>query len=174
MTRPDERSAEPDEAQLARLHAELRRIAAQRMRRERPGHTLQPTALLHEAWLRLAGEGAPPIAERGRFLAAASEAMRRVLVDHARRARARKRGGARGRVTLGAAELAVELPLERALAVGEALAVLAAEDEQAATVARLRWLAGLSVAETAAALRLSERTVHREWDYAKARLAELL
>jgi len=162
------------DALLERIYDELRRLAEARMQKERGNHTLQATALVHEAWVRLIGDTPVEWRDRGHFYAAASEAMRRILIDHARRVRAQKRGGAAARVTLGAVDAALELSPERALALDEALTQLAAEDERAAAVARLRFLTGLSVEETALALDTSVRTVHREWTYARARLAELL
>jgi RNA polymerase sigma factor (TIGR02999 family) len=159
---------------LERIYAELRAIAAQRMRREQGDHTLQATALVHEAWLRLHGDAPAQWRDRGHFLAAASEAMRRVLVDHARRDGAEKRGGGQARVTLGAVDAEVELPADRAVEVEDALCALARDDARAAAVARLRLFAGLTVEETAAALETSVRTVHREWEWAKARLAQLI
>lgn len=162
------------DALLERIYGELRRLAASRMADERHHHTLQATALVHEAWVSLAGNHRIEWRDRGHFYAAASEAMRRILIDHARRARAEKRGGGAQRVTLGAVDAAIELDAERVLALDEALDKLAAEDERAAAVARLRFLTGLSVEETALALDVSERTVRREWTYARARLAELL
>lgn len=162
------------DALLGRIYDELQRLAEARMRDERGHHTLQSTALVHEAWLRLSGDDRMSWRDRGHFYAAASEAMRRVLIDHARRARASKRGGGAGRVTLGAADAAQELDLDQVLALEEALETLAREDERAAAVARLRFLSGLSVEETAQALDTSVRTVHREWTFARARLAELL
>jgi RNA polymerase sigma factor (TIGR02999 family) len=159
---------------LERIYDELRRIAAARMRRERAHHTLQATALVHEAWVRLVGDERVDWRGRSHFFSAASEAMRRVLVDHARRAKSDKRGGGAQRVTLGAADAQLELSAERAVELNDALERLSAEDETAAAVARLRFLTGLSVEETAAALETSVRTVHREWSFARARLGELL
>ena len=159
---------------LGRIQKELKAIAEQRMRAERPGHTLQATALVHEAWLRLVGEEKVDWDHRGHFYRAASEAMRRVLIDHARKAQAVKRGGGASRVTLGGVDDPVELDLDRIEAVHEALDALARQDERAAAVARLRFLTGLSVEETARALGASERTVHREWSFARARLHQLL
>lgn len=159
---------------LERIYAELRRLAEGRMRDERGHHTLQATALVHEAWMRLVGDVDMEWRDRGHFYSAASEAMRRVLVDHARKVRAQKRGGNAQRVTLGAVDAPFDMEAERVLALDEALERLAAEDERAAAVARLRFLTGLSVEETAAALGASVRTVHREWAYARARLAEIL
>lgn len=172
----------------ARIYVELRELARAQLRRERADHTLQATALVHEAWMRLGGAqpndtqstGAellaqPPRFENARhFFGAAAEAMRRVLVDHARARGSDKRGGGAQRVTLGAIDEPFELADEELLALDEALATLAAEDARAAEVARLRFLCGLSAPETASALGISERSVHREWTYARARLFDLM
>ncbi len=144
------------------------------MRSERGDHTLQATALVSEAWVRLVGDVDMSWRDRGHFYSAASEAMRRVLIDHARKAGAQKRGGGAQRVTLGAADAAVDMEPARLLALDEALRRLASEDERAAAVASLRFLSGLSVEETAKALDTSVRTVHREWNFARARLSELI
>jgi RNA polymerase sigma factor (TIGR02999 family) len=166
----DERSREE---LLALVYDELRELARRRMSGERAGHTLEATALVHEAWMRLVASPSPDWHSRRHFYGAAAEAMRRVLVDHARRARSQKRGGERVRVTLGA-DLALELDPERFLSVVEALDRLAEEDPRAAEVTRLRFFSGLEMAELAAALGISERTAHREWTFARARLTELL
>ena len=158
---------------LPLIYDELRSIAQGRMAGERSGHTLQATALVHEAYLRLVGDQRMDWRDRKHFYGAAAEAMRRVLVDHARRAKSLKRGGDRERVTLGAAEEAAVLSPDEVLLLDDALGRLEAEDPRAAAVARLRFLSGLSVEETAAALEISERSVHREWTYARARLFEL-
>ena len=169
------RSGESGRAELLeRIYDELRKIARARMGRERSDHTLQATALVHEAWLRLAGDSRIAWRDRGHFFAAASEAMRRILVDHARRVGSKKRGSRADRVTLGAADVAVELSCARAVELDDALQKLAVEDETAAAVARMRFLAGLSVEETAAVLDTSVRTVHREWAFARARLSQIL
>ncbi len=156
------------------VYEELRGIAAGRFSRERGGHTLQATAVVHEAYMRLIGTREATWEERGEFYAAAAEAMRRVLIDHARKVGSQKRGGNHDRVTLGAAEGELELDAGRALDLNDALERLAGEDERAASVARLRFLSGLTVEETAGVLNISERSVHREWTYARARLVELM
>ena len=169
-----EETADAGEALLPHVYEELRSIARQRMERERTDHTLQATALVHEAYSRLLGAEERGWEDRGHFFAAAALAMQRVLVDHARRVSSDKRGGDRMRVTLGAPESQVELEAERVLALDDALGVLEQEDSQAAQVTRLRFLVGLTVDETARALNISERTVAREWSYARARLMTLL
>ncbi len=158
----------------ARVYEELRELARAQLRRERASHTLQATALVHEAWMRLSGADPARFDGSRHFFGAAAEAMRRVLVDHARARGSDKRGGGRQRVTLGAIDEPVELADEQLLALDEALARLAHEDPRAAEVARLRFLCGLSAPETASALGISERSVHREWTYARARLFELM
>lgn len=159
---------------LPLIYDELRAIAQSRMASERAGHTLQATALVHEAFLRLVAGEAVGWEGRRHFFAAAAEAMRRVLIDHARKQKSQKRGGDQQRVTLGAPEAPMEMEADQALALYDALERLAQEDERAAAVARLRFLVGLSVEETAQALEISERSVHREWNFARARLFELL
>jgi len=162
------------DALLPLVYDELRTIAAARMALERREHTLQATALVHEAYLRLVDEDGATWERRAHFFATASEAMRRILIEHARRVGTAKRGGGARRVTLGAADSPVELGLEQAAVLHDALVVLEQEDERAAAVTRLRFLAGLSVEETAQALSISVRSVRREWTFARARLFELL
>ena len=158
---------------LELVYDELRELARRRMASERAGHTLQATALVHEAWVKLVDAPADGYQSRRHFYGAAAEAMRRVLVDHARKAKSQKRGGDLMRVTLGA-DLELELDPDQLLDVSNALDRLEAEDPRAAEVTRLRFFSGLAVEEIAQALELSERTVHREWTFARARLAELL
>ena len=151
------------------VYAELRRLAAGYLKRERTGHTLQPTALVNEAWMRLAGQNAP-WQNRAHFLGVAAGAMRRVLVDHARRRQAQKRGGGDLRVTLtdgAAAGGGNEVDLVR---LDEALERLAALDERQAKMVTMRFFAGLTVEETAEALGVSEKTVKRDRAAAKAYL----
>lgn len=159
---------------LPLVYDELRNIARMRMSRERSGHTLQATALVHEAYGRLLADDEPGWSDRRQFYAAAAQAMQRVLVDHARKVRSQKRGGDLLRVTLGAPESPVEMESDRLVALDEALESLAAEDPRAAEVTRLRFLVGLTVEETAHTLGLSERSVAREWSFARARLTSLL
>lgn len=158
---------------LELVYDELRGLAQGQMRRERPDHTLQATALVNEACLRLLGTE-QKFQSRRHFFGSAVEAMRRVLVDHSRRAKADKRGGDWARVTLGAAEAEVELGPDELLALEEALDALESQDPQAAEVTRLRFYAGLSVQDAAEVLGVTVRTVHRKWVYARARLMELL
>ncbi|MEZ5977528.1 MAG: ECF-type sigma factor [Planctomycetota bacterium] len=156
------------------VYDELRALAQRRMSKERGDHTLQATALVNEAWMRLAKDADVDWQGRRHFFGAAAEAMRRILVDHARRAGADKRGGGMARVTLGAGDVAQELEEDRASAIAEALGRLESEDPAAAEVTKLRFLCGLTAAETAAAMGISERSVHREWAFARARLFELI
>lgn len=159
---------------LPLIYDELRELAARQVGRERQDHTLQATALVHEAWLRLAADAPAAFAGRRHVFGAAAEAMRRVLVDHARRVTAAKRGGGRERLPLTLLDLPADEEPERLLDLDAALARLEAEDARAAEVARLRTFAGLDVEEVADMLGVSVRTVMREWSFARARLAELL
>ena len=154
---------------LPLVYDELRKLAAQKLAQEKPGQTLQATALVHEAYLRLVDvEKARPWQSRGHFFTVAAEAMRHILVERARRKRSRKRGGDRGRVELDLAKLAVTEDSEEVLAVDEALTGLAAADGQAAELVKLRYFAGMSVPEAAEALNISPRSADRLWAYARA------
>jgi RNA polymerase sigma factor (TIGR02999 family) len=168
-------------ALLPLVYDELRKLAAARLAQERPGQTLQATALVHEAYLRLVGgavgnplRGVPGFDSRGHFFAAAAEAMRRILVEQARRKQRVKHGGGRGRVDLDAALSLAESPDEELLALDEALDRLAAEAPQKAEVVKLRFFAGLTMPEVAAALGISLATAERHWTFARTWLyAEL-
>lgn len=171
------------EALLEEVYDQLRRIAQQRMGEERRGHTLQATALVHEAYVRLLGSEFKDGAEgRAQFFAAAGEAMRRILIEHARRRGREKRGGGRGKLSLDSigdvADLAMaeggEGDSEPVIAFDEAFGRLEQESPSAAEVVKLRFFAGLSVAETAKALGLSDRTVNNRWTFARACLARAL
>jgi len=159
---------------LPLVYAELRELARRRMASQPPEHTLQATALVHEAYLKLVGGSDVRWADRSHFYFAAAEAMRQILVDSARGRARLKRGGGRARSPLSVADLAAEQDPDQILAVDEALCRLEAQWPDAAAVVRLRFYAGLSVEETARALDVSERTVHREWTYARAWLAREL
>jgi RNA polymerase sigma factor (TIGR02999 family) len=165
---------------LALVYDELRRLAAQKLAHEAPGQTLQPTALVHEAYLRLVGGGdasAPreqPWDSRGHFFAAAAEAMRRILIENARRKGRLKRGGGRRRVDLEQVEAVAEAPTEDLLALDEALTGLAAEDAAKAELVKLRYFAGLTVEEAARCLGVSRATADRWWAYARAWLYDRL
>ena len=159
---------------LPLVYEQLRAIARERMAEERAGHTLQATALVHEAYLRLVGGQDVAWANRGHFYLAASEAMRRILIEHARKRNRIKRGGDRRRAPVSVADLAAEQDFEEIVAVDDAIRRLGEEDAQAERVVRLRFFAGLSVNDTAQALGLSPRTVAREWAYARAWLYQAL
>ncbi len=155
------------EALLPLVYGELRRLAEWRMSQESPGQTLQATALVHEAWLRLTGSEPVSWQSRAHFLGAASEAMRRILVENARRKRQLKRGGAWLRVPLEDLNLPEASPDDKVLLVDEALEALERLDPQESQVVKLRYFAGLSHAEIGRLLDLSERTVKRHWMYAR-------
>lgn len=159
---------------LPLVYDELRRLAAHKMANELPGQTLQPTALVHEAWLRLGGSEQPAWQNRAHFFGAAAEAMRRILVDNARRKQSLKRGGDLERLDLEHLDVALAENDATVLAVNEALDRLAAEDAQCAELVKLRFFAGLSNVEAARMLGLAERTAKRTWAYARARLYEEL
>lgn len=151
------------------VYDELRRLAASRLASEPPGQTLQATALVHEAYLRLVGsENSRSWNSRGHFFGAAAEAMRRILIENARRKLSQKRGAGAQRIDLSNIELAMETDDERLLLVNEALEKLAAQDAQAAELIKLRFFAGLSGQEAAEALGLPQRTATRLWAYARA------
>jgi len=151
------------------VYDELRRLAAQQLARERPGQTLQATALVHEAWLRLLGDDGERLwSNRAHFFGAAAEAMRRILVDAARRKLSHKRGSGAERVDLQAIELATQADDESLVLVHEALEQLAAHDAQAAELVKLRFFAGLEQREAATLLGLPERSAGRLWAYARA------
>jgi RNA polymerase sigma factor (TIGR02999 family) len=170
IERGDEQAAEQ---LLPLVYDELRRLAARRLAQEKPGQTLQATALVHEAYLRLVDdEGSRPWHGRGHFFAAAAEAMRRILIDSARRKCRPKHGGERHRVDLDAAGDAIAPPVPDLLALDEALEKLAAEDKDSADLVKLRYFAGLSLAEAAEVLGLQARTAGRRWAYARAWLSE--
>jgi RNA polymerase sigma factor (TIGR02999 family) len=155
---------------LPLVYDELRKLAAHKLARESPGKTLQPTALVHEAYLRLVGGGAEASCwnSRGHFFGAAAEAMRRILVENARRKRAVKHAGKRVRVSLEGLDLVDESPPEHLLALDNALARLAAEEPQKAELVKLRFFAGLSIEAAAQALAISPATAKRWWTFARA------
>ncbi len=150
------------------VYAELRRQAARYLRRERPGHTLQTTALIHEAYIRLIDQRNVRWQNRAHFFAIAAQLMRRILVDHARSRQAAKRGGSDIKLPLEEAIIASEGREVDLVALDEALERLAAIDQQQSRVVELRFFSGLSVEETAEVLEVSPRTVKRDWNVAKA------
>jgi RNA polymerase sigma factor (TIGR02999 family) len=152
---------------LPLVYDELRRLAAQKLSSEAPGQTLQPTALVHEVYLRLVGKGEQRWDSRGHFFAAAAEAMRRILVENVRRKRSLKRGGDRAREGPDVAELAAPEPVEDLLALDEALDRLAARDPVKAELVKLRYFAGMTIEEAAATLGISPATAKRYWTYAR-------
>ena len=156
------------------LYGELRALAGAAMERDRAGHTLQPTALVHEAWIKLASPGALAVNDREHFLALAAKAMRQVLVDHARGKQRDKRGGGREPVTLHSAEAPAGLADVDVLALEEALERLAQYSAQKARIVELRFFGGLSIDEIAHVVGLSSSSVDREWSFARAWLAEAL
>lgn len=159
---------------LPLVYEELRQLAAARMAQEKPGQTLQATALVHEAWLRLLGPEGLSWNGRAHFFGAAAEAMRRILIDAARRKQSARNGGGLKRIDWTDLDVALTEPDERVIAVSEALDRLAAEDPQCAELVKLRFFAGLSNMDAAKTLGMSERTAKRTWAYARTRLFEEL
>src|SRR5439155_1573563 len=154
---------------LPLVYDELRKLAAQRLAHERPGQTLEATALVHEAYLRLVNvEQAQHWNSRGHFFAAAAEAMRRLLINRARDKKRVKRGGERCRVDLDQIEIALDSSDEQLIALDEALSQLAVEDPDAARLVNLRFFAGLTLKDAAVSLGLALRTAERQWAYARA------
>jgi RNA polymerase sigma factor (TIGR02999 family) len=164
------RQGEPNAAQelLPLVYEELRRLAAAKMAQQAPGQTLQATALVHEAYLRLTGGGRDHWQDRAHFFRAAAEAMRCVLIENARSKSRWKRGGRLERVELDGLELAADTPADTLLIVHEALEKFATEDATSAELVRLRFFIGLTNAEAAKVLGISEPTVKRYWDYSRA------
>jgi RNA polymerase sigma factor (TIGR02999 family) len=155
---------------LDTVYEELRRLAAARMAQEAAGQTLQATALVHEAWLQLVGEGGRSWENRAHFFGAAAHAMRRILVDAARRKSRLKRGAGRERVEITDVELAMDTPDDDVLLINEALEKLEREDPDQAQIVILKFFGGLTNEEVAQSLGIGERTVYRQWVCAKARL----
>ncbi len=150
------------------VYQELRKLAAFRMANEKPGQTLQPTALVHEAWLRLAGDDQKQWDSRGHFFSAAAEAMRRILIDNARRKKALRHNPGKERLDIQQVEIAAPGPDDQLLAIDEALDKFAAQDPQKAELVKLRYFVGMSIEETAKVLGISEATAKRWWTYARA------
>jgi RNA polymerase sigma factor (TIGR02999 family) len=159
---------------LPRVYEQLRAIAARRMAQERTGHTLQATALVHEAYAKLIGDRKVPWQNRAHFYVAAAEAMRQILLDHARSKNRLKRGGGAKRQIINFLDLADDENTELALALDEALQRLQAENPEAALIVRLRFYAGMSLDLVAEVLQMPARTLDRRWEYARAWLARAM
>jgi RNA polymerase sigma factor (TIGR02999 family) len=150
------------------VYLQLRAIAAQRMQLERPNHTLQPTALVHEAFLKLVGPRTTPWAGEAHFFAAAAEAMRQILIDHAKSKDRQKRGGKRVREALNLADVAALENSEEILALNDAVCRLEKDEPEVGQIVRLRFFAGLSMDQIAELLQIAPRTVDRRWQFARA------
>ena len=174
LERLQQGDAQAAEELLPLVYEELRKLAAHKMANEKPGQTLQPTALVHEAYLRLIGSGQEHWSGRGHFFAAAAEAMRRILVENARRKQRLKHGGELQRVDMTTLDVAILSDDGHLLAVDEALEKLAARDPLGAQLIKLRFFAGLPNVEAARLLEIPERTAKRTWAYARAWLYEEL
>jgi RNA polymerase sigma factor (TIGR02999 family) len=165
ISRGDSRASEE---LLPLVYDELRRLAGMRMAREAAGQTLQPTALVHEAWLRLVNDGDRTWQNRAHFFGAAAEAMRRILIDNARRKSTLKRGGGQDRLNIEDLELAAATPDDRILLIDQALQRLETDDPDSARIVVLKFFGGLTNKEVGKTLGVTERTVERQWAYAKA------
>lgn len=163
--RPTDGAAGETGAEFSAVYTELRRLARAKLAQEKPGHTLQATALVHEVWLRL---GAQDFENRAHFFGAAAEAMRRILIDSARRRAALRHGGGLERVALDAVDIVAPSGDDEMLAVHDVLDALAAHDPRKAALVKLRYFVGLTIEETARVLEISEPTAIRDWAYAKA------
>jgi RNA polymerase sigma factor (TIGR02999 family) len=168
LARSAQGEARAAEELLPLVYEELRKLAAARMATEKGTATLQPTSLVHDAWLRLVGSEQPAWESRGHFFGAAAEAMRRILIDHARRNHALKRGAGVARIDLDRVDVAAEMDGESLLAINEALEKLAVQDPQAAQLVKLRFFVGMHYAEAALALGISQRSAKRYWNFARA------
>ena len=153
---------------LPLVYEELRKLAAAKMAQEKPGQTLQATALVHEAWLRLAGSQQQQWRGRSHFFGAAAEAMRRILIDKARQKASLKRGADQPQEELHESQIAMTAPADEILAVHDALDALSAEDATAAEVVKLRYFVGMTIPEIAEALAISPRNADRHWLFARA------
>jgi RNA polymerase sigma factor (TIGR02999 family) len=160
----------PDAALLPLVYDELRRLAAAKLAREAPGQTLQPTALVHEAWLRLGGDHQPTWANRRHFFAAAAESMRRILIDNARRKHTARRGAGDRPLSADATGLEIAAPVDDAelLLVNDALDAFTRHDARKAELVKLKYFVGLTLEEAADTLDISHRTAKRDWAYARA------
>jgi RNA polymerase sigma factor (TIGR02999 family) len=168
LSRAEEGDPKAAEDLLPLVYQELRKLAAHKMANQARGHTLQPTALVHEAWLRLVGERHAHFKGRAHFFAAAAEAMRHILIDSARRKLALRHGGGQGRVDIEAIEISGVADDEELLAIHDVLDKLAAEEPQKAELTKLRYFVGLTFEEAAEVLGISVATAKRHWAYARA------
>jgi RNA polymerase sigma factor (TIGR02999 family) len=168
LDRVQKGEAKAAEELLPLVYEELRKLAVVRMANEKAGQTLQPTALVHEAWLKIAGNGNEQFANRRHFFKAAATAMQQILIDNARRKQRLKHGANLIGDELHESRIAVSVPSEELLAVNDAFEALAKEDSQAAEVVRMRYFVGMTVPEIADALGLAPRTVDRHWSFARA------
>ena len=166
--------AQAAEKLLPLVYEELRRLAAARMAKETPGQTLQPTALVHEAWLRLIQGQEQRFANRGHFFAAAAEAMRRILVESARHKSRLKRGGGQIKLDIDDLDLAAATPNDKVLLIDDALERLRTDDPEKARIVVMKFFGGLTNQEVAENLGVTERTVERQWAYAKALLYQTI
>jgi RNA polymerase sigma factor (TIGR02999 family) len=162
-----ENDSSATERLLPAVYEELRRLARFKMAGESPDHTLQPTALVHEAWMRLVSPGQQNWHNRAHFFSAAAEAMRRILVEHARRKQSLKRGGGALREELDESSIVLSAPPDELLAVHEALDKLSKEDPPAAELVKLRYFVGMTMEEAASAMGLAPRTAERLWTFAR-------
>jgi len=172
LERVEQGDGKAAEELLPLVYEELRRLAAAKMAQEQPGHTLQPTALVHEAWLRLAGGSQSHWNSRGHFFSAAAEAMRRILIEAARRKQSQQRGGHLHKTELDENAVVLDRPADELLAVNEALEKLGLQDPLAANLVKLRYFTGMTLPEAAEALDISPRTADRTWAYARSWLRE--
>lgn len=159
---------------LPLVYDELRRLASAKMAREQPGHTLQPTALVHEAWLRLGGDRQPSWQNRAHFFGAAGEAMRRILIDRARKQQVRQPSGLASPEPLNESQIELKAPPDELLAIHEALDRLEKVDADAARLVKLRYFVGMNMEQTAEALGLPRRSAERLWTFAKAWLRDMI
>ncbi|MFC1782036.1 ECF-type sigma factor [Planctomycetota bacterium] len=170
----DQGDAKAADELLPLVYQELRHLAAQKLSNEPPGQTLQATALVHEAYIRLVGSEYQNWDGRGHFFAAAAEAMRRILIENVRCKQSLKHGGNRQRVDLRDTDLAIEIPLDDLISLDEALTKLSKEDPEIAKLVKLRYFVGLSLEQVAEIMNISRRTSYRYWAYARARLHQEL
>jgi RNA polymerase sigma factor (TIGR02999 family) len=174
LTRAQEGDAKAADELLPLVYAELRRLAAHKMANEAPGQTLQPTALVHEAWLRLGGDQQPVWQNRAHFFGAAAEAMRRILIDRARKRAVRQASGLATPEELHESRLAIQAPADELLGVHEALDRLTAVDATAAELVKLRYFVGMTLPEAAESLGLPLRSAERLWAFSRAWLRDAL